>query len=245
MQRSRKNTVTEIPILIPCSPDEQEGDLILSGALSGPVRELSDKTRRKFLNAMHGQQLKHFAAVAQLMRAVEDRDHVAATDALKRLSEVRAKGLGQVGDYPPHFGQLLAPYYGLKPQRAQEAIEIFEGRRMPPSTATRPEKVLSLEVAEKLTQVHLGLWLKGKRFTPALYCSDPKAAPYVYILANKRWNVCPHCGKWFLKDRPDQDYCTVAHRETHRVARWRKRQQQLGNQKKSTRGGQHVTRKTR
>jgi hypothetical protein len=73
--------------------------------------------------------------------------------------------------------------------------------------------------------VQLILWRSGKRLTPAVYCLDLETAAYATALFGSRWKVCPHlsCGKWFTPTRAKQDFCCPAHREAHRVARWRKR----------------------
>jgi hypothetical protein len=75
--------------------------------------------------------------------------------------------------------------------------------------------------------VQLVLWRVGTRLMPALYCATVEIAAYATALFGRRWKVCPYsaCEKrWFTPTRPKQDYCCPAHREAHRVARWRKRQ---------------------
>jgi len=73
--------------------------------------------------------------------------------------------------------------------------------------------------------VQLILWRSGKRLTPAVYCPDLETAAYATALFGGRWKVCPYyaCLKWFVPKKVKQDYCCPAHREAHRVARWRKR----------------------
>jgi hypothetical protein len=73
--------------------------------------------------------------------------------------------------------------------------------------------------------VQLIQWRSGKRLTPAVYCPDLETAAYAAALFGSRWKVCPHlsCGKWFIPTRAKQDFCCPAHREAHRVARWRAR----------------------
>ena len=238
MQRDPNNTVTKIPILIPCSTEVKQGEVISSG-FTVPVREFTEKDKNH-TNPLGSTELKHFAASAQLLKAISQKDHVAERKALQRLSELRISRPNISADYPSRFGEMLVPYYGLEASRVKEAIEIFEGRRRPPHIARHPARVLSLEVTEKLLQVQLVLWWTGKRIAPALYCADSKSAPYVYILTH-RWGICPHCGDWFEQTRPDQNYCRPAHREAHRVARYRQRQ----SSRKKSKGGKRGTRKTR
>ena len=86
----------------------------------------------------------------------------------------------------------------------------------------------------------LVLWWTGVRFTPAIWCYDMKTAFYVRALLGKGLRICPHCSEPFPQKRPDQNYCSVAHREAHRVARWRLQQKQKATGKKV----KNVTRKT-
>jgi hypothetical protein len=77
------------------------------------------------------------------------------------------------------------------------------------------------------TCVQLVLWRVGTRLMPALYCASVEIAAYATALFGRRWKVCPYSAcekKWFIPIRSTQDYCCRAHREAHRVARWRKRQ---------------------
>jgi len=243
MQRYRNNTVTTIPVLIPCAPAEKDG-VATFDEHAGPVRELTNEDfdvrkgkHRKFLDAMSDDERQHFAGVVRFLDAIQERDPVALDKARKQLAELRQRQTTVAGEYPQQFGQLLAPYFGLAPDKGEEAIAIHEGRRQPESFAEDPAKELSLEISKKLTfWVRVVLWWTGKRFTPALYCMDPKVAPYVFVLTRKTWGVCPHCGFWFTKERSDQSYCSIAHREAHRVARWRE-----GKKK----GGKRGTRKAR
>jgi hypothetical protein len=232
MQRDHINTVTTIPVLISCSRDEQQGEATFE-AHGGPVREVTAKDfdkktgkHRKFLDAMQDHERQHFAGVVGLLRAIEERDSVAVAKARQQLLEAQAKEAqrGEALGWKDNerLGQLLASGFGLKADQGKEALEILGGYRWPSGTAKDAAKILSLEISRTLALwVELVFWWTGERFTPALYCIDPKVAPYVYILTHKGWGVCPHCGEWFQKDRSDQNYCRIAHREAHRVARWR------------------------
>jgi hypothetical protein len=257
MQRYRNNAVTAIPILIPCSRDEQQGEATFD-QFTGPVREVtgedfSTKTgrHRKFLDSMREDERQHFAAVVSLLNAIEKRDRTAADKARKQLSELRAARPSEVdGEFDRQFGGLIAPYYGLPPEQAEKAWEIWHGRRLPPRIAGDEAKILSYEISEKLALgVSPVFWWTGRKFTPALFCSDPRLALYVYILTRKRWGVCPHCGTFFEQQRRDQSYCCIAHREAHRVARWRADQKakrsKLNSGKSKRKAGKHGSQKTR
>lgn len=260
MQRFRNNTVTAIPILIPCSRDEQQGEATFD-QFTGAVREVtgedfSTKTgrHRKFLDSMREDERQHFAAVVRLLKAIERHDRTAADKARNKLSELREATApheqGESKEVGEELGRLLAPYWRMRPDQGKEALEIFEGRRWPPHIAKDEARVLSFEISRTLASgVDLVFWWTGERFTPALFCHNPKVAPYVYILTRKGWNVCPHCGTFFEQQRRDQDYCCIAHREAHRVARWRAAQRAKKpnpNRSKSKRkAGKHGTQKTR
>jgi hypothetical protein len=252
MKRDRNNTVTAIPVLIQCSPDEQEGEATFS-EFAVPVRAVTEKDfdtktgrHKKFLNAMQDHERQHFAGVVGLLKGIQERDPIRITKARRQLSEAhatearRAQTLRWKGD--AQFGHILAPFLGLEVGQGKEASEILSGQRLPPRIAKDDAKVLSLEISRTIAlQVNLVLWWTGTQFTPALFCSDPKLALYVYILTHKGLGVCPHCGDFFPQQRPDQNYCSIPHREAHRVARWRAKKLSESTKK----GGQRGPRKAR
>jgi hypothetical protein len=97
------------------------------------------------------------------------------------------------------------------------------------------------------------LWLVDGTFRPAIYCSDTKTALYIHTffiasIGGLGWRICPysHCEKkQFFQDKPNQDYCCPAHREAHRVARWRDERKKKLAAEKSKKGKKNVTQKTR
>lgn len=236
MQRGLYKAVTHLPVLISCTVEKKQGDVVSSG-FTVAVREVTEEDKNKNFGLAQGKEVQHFTAIVHLLTAMAKKDRVAARTALQRLSDLRAVRAKALGEYPAQFGRLLAGYYGLQPAQEREAIEIFEGRCLLPTVRGNPEKVLWDEINEKLLQVQLVPWWKKGEIIPALYCSDPKVVPYVYLLVHKKWGLCSHCGEWFRKDRPDQEYCTIAHREAHRVARWRamKKTQKKKGDKRGTR----------
>jgi len=253
MQRDHINTVTAtIPVLISCPSDEGQGEATFN-EFGGPVREVTAKDfdprtgrHRKFLDAMRDYERQHFAGVCGLLKAIQERDPVAVAKARKQLLDAqsieaqRGRALGWKDN--EQLGRRLAPYFGLKADEGKEALEILSGYHWPADTAKDAAKILSLEISKTLALwVDLVFWWTGERFTPALYCKDPKFALYVYILTHKGWGVCPHCGRWFEQDRSDQNYCSIAHREAHRVARWRAKMLSKSTKK----GGANGPRKTR
>ncbi len=104
-----------------------------------------------------------------------------------------------------------------------------------------PEKEISRVVSEGLRDAKLVLWWNGKRFSPALYCEDIATALNVRamlgFLGGKSLNVCPHCAEPFMRTRSDMEYCSVKHREAHRVARWRAGNMSRSKKRSSVAGG--------
>jgi hypothetical protein len=80
-------------------------------------------------------------------------------------------------------------------------------------------------MADMFQNARLVLWFsqKDERSLPALYCPDWKTAAFLMTFLG-RIRVCPKCSKIFIPSADNVDYCNPAHREAHRVARWRARQ---------------------
>ncbi|MGC2791706.1 MAG: hypothetical protein WA899_06790, partial [Candidatus Sulfotelmatobacter sp.] len=61
--------------------------------------------------------------------------------------------------------------------------------------------------------------------TLAIFCPSIVTALFAKLLlsrvSGKGLAVCPQCGIPFVTKRPNQDYCSIKHREAHRVARYR------------------------
>ncbi len=198
MQRGEYNSVTEIPVLVPCQPGQAEGRATWGQGVGGlqPVRVLSpkdlDPKTWRNLGAKEREQL--LASIA-LRQALEANDRLAIEKACQRVE----------GSSDPLI----------------QAIVQAASRRFP----SYPRNELSCATSEGVSKAQLKLWWTGKRFLPALFCPDMMTALYVRaligIIGGKALLVCPHCGKPFVQVRSDQDYCSVRCREAHRVARWR------------------------
>jgi hypothetical protein len=143
------------------------------------------------------------------------------------------------------FGRILISLFGLAPGQEKQAIARWNGYCLGPRAEADHKWLLSQLVSNALDSVKLVLWLSGKRFQPALYCPDAKAAVYTFLLmklaAGRGWGVCPYCGQFFIQKRADQSYCAIAHREAHRVSRWRADQAAKAKKK----GVKHGTQKAR
>jgi hypothetical protein len=231
MKRGTYDTVT-LPVLIPCVFYKQEGVAtflpVKKGGIPKPVRafthaDLDRKSKESSLRTMTDPEWGVFNAIWRLMQGLKDKDKFA-------ISQAHAKLLGGTSE------------------REQTVEEMFARA----FTDKEPEGMLSLQLSQALDSVRLVLWQSGHGLQPALYCPDPKSALYTFVLTSlfadkKRLSLCPFCGEFLVPRRPDQTYCSIAHREAHRVARWRaaKRAAKGSKAKKKTKRRKNVTDKTR
>lgn len=250
MQRDHNNTVTPIkktlPVLIPSSPQEQEGVATFQQELGvQPVRtfrnnDASNANLKKNLSELERQ---HFFAVIELKEALQKpTDTIALENAFRRLLRwyELLQAESQLDPYTEEAKRGFAKLIGLPPQ---EALKHLQGLRPGPRASQDPGWLLSYEVSTVLSGVNgaqFVLWWTNGTFKPALWCPTIKIAFYARALLGGI-RICPHCSDLFFQERPDQDYCSVAHREAHRVARWRLQQKKKATRKKE----KNVTRKTR
>ncbi len=252
MQRGVYDHVTKqssLPVLIRATAGQQEGVATFEPELGAPipVRRFKDSDLKDAANHMTEAEARHFHAVIALAHALQDpsdtialRKANAAFDEAYRLRRAEPTTFAKLGE---DFAIALGRAIGAPPQ---EAAEIYDRKRPGPRAASDPRWMLSYAVSEGLgISSQLVLWWTGVRFTPAIWCYDMKTAFYVRALLSavggKGLRICPHCSKPFVQKRPDQDYCSIAHREAHRVARWRAAKVKPPREK----GGRNVTRKTR
>jgi hypothetical protein len=241
MQRFRINTVTAIPILIPCRPEEQDGlaTFLRELAQPQPVRVVtkaefqSERGLKKVLSSMDDTERDHFLAVSALVHALQTKDKLAIARArglveqgyAKKREADRKLGITPARENDLEFGRTLIRAFGLQLGQEKEAIERWNGYRHGPRAEEDYRWLLSQLFGEALESTRLVLWWSGSQLRPAVYCPDLKAGLYVFFLmtvaSGRGWGVCPYCSKFFLQQRSDQNYCTIAHREAHRVARWR------------------------
>lgn len=79
-------------------------------------------------------------------------------------------------------------------------------------------------------------WYFKGAFRPAIYCPDLKSALYIHTfllapIGEVGFRTCPYDGEQFFQDRPNQEYCTPAHREAHRVARFRENKKRKASER--------------
>jgi hypothetical protein len=242
MTRGQYDTVTELPVLIPCAPDEQDGlaTFLMEFRAPKPVRAVTSddfkptsKKHQEARSAMRDYEREQFMAVLALCKTLQTEDKLAIASARQhatRALSLKREGDQKLGVMPAQendlaFGQMLIPLFGLSAGQEKEAIARWSGYRLGPKAEADEKWLFSQLMSEGLDTVRLVLWWSDKRFRPALYCPDAKAALHAFLLmkvaAGHGWGVCLKCGEFFVQKRPDQNYCSIAHREAHRVARWR------------------------
>lgn len=217
MKRVGNNPVTDLPILTPCPANKQEG---VASFLPKPtpvrrltVDELEPKMLKGLLKELSVNDREHLFGVLDLISAVDAKDSLALQKAAKRVHRSRT---------PMH--QLMRRLAGVPPEKMKIAEELQ--LKLASMKAERfPHGVLSRTVSSSLSRASLVLWWTGKRFLPALFCPDTQTGLYVLVLLakvrGKALTICPKCGQPFVRKRNNQNYCSIAHREAHRMARWR------------------------
>lgn len=251
MQRGSNDAVTDVPILIPCARNQQQGQATFleeSDHDNRPVRPLTDadldgKSKNQPLRKMWNTEGKVFAGLVSLLKGLQMKDQLATTQARERLIEAIALRDGVVV-----IPDMLRATSGMRGLKAEEAEKIaLELSTLDSRSSADVKWLLSTYFSRALDSVRLVLWWSGTQFRPALYCPDLKSALYTFVLmkvvAGRGWGVCPFCGLFFVQTRSDQNYCSVAHREAHRVARWRATKVLKSKHKKK--GQKNVTHKTR
>lgn len=253
MQRGIYDAVTHefrLPVLVPATPARGEGLATFEQELGRPqpVRIFKDSDLKDAKRHLTESEATHFYAIVALAQSLRHpSDSIAIENAravLEKAYEIR-RAEPRFGGLPPAgLAEGLSRLVGLPPQ---QSLEVWEGRRAGPRAALDPRWQLSYEVSQAIFfSARLVLWWTSCRFTPAIWCQDMKTAFYVRALltavGGKGLRICPHCNEPFLQERPDQSYCSIAHREAHRVARWRAEKASKSRKKG---GVKHGARKTR
>lgn len=246
-----------MPVLIPCSAHEREGFATFSVELAAaqPVRALSDADTRAALRRMQHYELEHLNATLAAIQAIHTKDSIALKKAAKRFDTAAQMKKGEHDRQSPSlmperwvtsdWGRWVTMVFGLKSGQELDALLRYGGYKSGPHAQREIKWRLSLEMSKAVEDVRFVLWWTGERFLPALYCADLKTGLYVKgllsLIGGKCFRVCPYCDQPFFQTRPDQNYCSIPHREAHRVARWRARQKAMSEKKVR----KHGTRKTR
>jgi len=199
---------------------------------------------------MFGYERKHLLAFRMWIEAHGKKDLLAmkhAEEALREALRLRRQQNHRAGisSGDAEMERILRKYYRLAEGQEQEAIARYDGYSVGRRAAGEIRLLMSEEISKALESVRLVLWFSPAGFRIALYCPHVKTALYVFCLlsfvSGAGIAVCPKCGKLFQQQRSNQNYCSIEHREAHRVARWRAAKRSALAKKK----GAYGTRETR
>jgi hypothetical protein len=266
VNRDRYKTVTGFVLLVQASESDAIGEptFLSELELSTGVRPISLEEIKREARQLKGVDSEHFNALLALRGALESQDNLALKRASERMEkvyrmrEVAVSKYEDEGFFEPVGVKSYARILGQKPEYIGKYMQ---GKLPGPKAANDPARVLSYEVSVGVGSVtifnpahrrksyeepQIVLWWFEGAPRPAIYCRDARAALYIhtFFLAPAgalSFRICPYDGEQFFQERPNQDYCCVAHREAHRVARFRdnkKRKEAVQERKGKPRGTQ-------
>lgn len=228
--------------------------------LSNPVRAVTLQEIRKAAREMRGAEGDRFYALLALKGALESKDEVALAkvkERMERVYQVRereyAKDLSLRHGFTTEEMSRIFPFGVGLPEF--EALEFNLLKNWPdlqpgPRAHENASRLLAYALSERVSSARIVLWWAAGNFTPAIYCEDIETCIYVhtFIVASGGrigWRICPHCTEPFFQKKPNQDYCIPAHREAHRVARFRSKKKLNAPKSKTDKGESNGTQKTR
>jgi len=192
-----------IPLLVPCPPKEPHDGIANfyiektpHGHRSGPrIRLVTQKDLRdaELRKTLDQRELDLLIGAVMLRHGLEKRDEHERRHGFEKLMPWLDPGLNSAG-LLDHFAGVPG-HAVIKLSRA--ATQLVEDARLV-----------------------LWFWPKQQRFTPAVYCPSLKTALFINSLLG-RIRVCPYCATVFTTEKKNVDYCCTAHRDAHRMARWR------------------------
>lgn len=221
-------------LLAPALPGQAIGEATFQMEFGNPqpVRPINIEELKRINSKLKGADAAHFGALLALRGALEAGDNLALSKAQERLQnayQLRAKANPQSTAHAldRRLGEAFAPWFGLSPE---ESLKYMAGQRSGPRAGRSPITLFSYEVTQAvgapLQNAQISLWWFKGAFRPAIYCPDDKTALYIHTFfvapsGGIGFRACPHDGEVFFQTRPNQGYCCPAHREAHRVARFR------------------------
>lgn len=238
-----------LPILIPCfNKGEDEGQALfhvsprwnadlLRLASAAPVRRFTDGDFTDALKLMGDGETKRFIALRVLQTAIVSKQREDIKAARKKLCAALASDCKKIESSfrPEEKGRQKKKHANYeegslmgKMARMFEPCDLADEAKIMTERYLTEDPVLlfAAEMSGAMKNVQLVLWRSGTSLIPAFYATDHAAAAYATAFFGRRWKVCPYsgCGKWFISNRADKEYCCAAHRDAHRVARWREQQ---------------------
>jgi hypothetical protein len=243
--------------VVPASPKEATGEATFQMDLGAPqpIRAVTVAELKKEAVKLRGSAGAMFFALLALRDALESRDELALQDAKQRLERAYLLRESEASvPFPADEGsrQLFASQIAsLVGMSAEESLKHYEGLRPGPRAKADLHRLISYEVSRSvgLMNADIALWWWKGAFRPAIYCKNVETALYVHTFfigptGDVGFRICPHCKEQFFQNRPNQDYCRPAHREAHRVARWRGKKKSITGKEtvKRRHDGTHKTR---
>lgn len=248
MQRSKGKAVTRrngLPILVPCKEGEKADGLMTFGADLNPIKIFRDEDYEAAFDGLgiDGQKiLSRLHLIRQGIRKDETfeklRTHAESIfpfgdlhKAFRATIDWSAPG-PRVGKVTVSQKALLHgfvcsadPFVALSTMVSAslaEASLVFWWKGKPPKRGwiigTGIEGKPVREYQREMERRDRG------KFMPAIFCLSTKSALYAYLFfGSGSAAICPECQATFKRKRPDQTFCSPAHRDAHRVRRWRKR----------------------
>lgn len=253
MKRDRYKTVTgkeSFAILIQASSGQATGEAtFLSESMTGtassvPVRPVTLKDVKETAAKLRGINGKQFDALLALRGALEARDELAIADARKRMESARES----------RERELKQLFKSQENDEAQQWAALIESLGPDPKAKKNLYRLFSFEVSRTVGNLNaqIVLWWADKigKFIPAIFCANIQAALYLHTFfiapnSGPGFRICPYDGEQFFQDRSNQEYCCPAHREAHRVARWREQAKGIKTATRGKTGRKNVTQKTR
>ena len=242
--RNNYKTVTSkesFVLLVPASPKDAMGEATFQMELGAPqpvcavtLPELKAATKK-----LKGSAGAMFFALLALRDALESRDELASKKANERLERAYVLRESEAPapfpadeDSRRRFASQIASLIGMSPK---ESLKHYEGLRPGPRAKKDFNRLISYEVSRSVGvgNADIALWWWKGAFRPAIYCKNIETALYVHTFfvaptGEIGFRICPYCTEQFFQLRPNQDYCLPAHREAHRVARWRNKKTLTG-----------------
>jgi hypothetical protein len=226
--RDRNKTVTQqsFALLIPASHSESMGEATFE-VKSGPpkfIRAIDIKELKKVAGQMRGAQAEHFFSLLSLRGALEARDELQLRNAKERL----AKAVSTLESERQHRRESDAEREQRHREWVKHPLAFFFLLEQDFSVNEDAFRLFSHEVSRSdwPRDARIVLWWNAGSFRPAIYCENAVAALYIHTffispVGGPGFRSCPYDGEQFFQGRPNQEYCCPAHREAHRVARWR------------------------
>jgi|ERR1039458_94968 hypothetical protein len=239
MQRDSLQSVTTLPILVPCKDGEAHDGTanFYEDRVLLPVRLVKDEELETISKSLRPDEQQFFRDCVALRRAYDKKDQLALSGPYERLWPylIKAKELR-----PRTLPLPLAVREKLLRDTKRMATAPFDT----PRAAMRSVEVYyPILVTEEIKEAHVVLWWSSRqrRFTPAIFCGLPsdeqglhhprlpdlKTAFFLMGLLGKI-RICPlaGCEILFVPRQANIEYCSLAHQAAHRVARWRAKKRQ-------------------